>query len=96
MNVKIYQAPVEYNNKFMGYQFTMNHGGIDESQYQCIYEADLPLMGLDDLYQMCNTSRPEGYRGHSLSVSDIVVLDGQAYFCDSFGWKSISFGGWCK
>ena len=30
--------------------------------------------------------KPESYKGHSLSVSDIVVLDGVNYYVDSFGF----------
>lgn len=28
--------------------------------------------------------------GHSLSTSDVVVLNGKPYYCDSFGWKEIA------
>lgn len=28
--------------------------------------------------------------GHSMSVSDVVVIDDKAYYCESFGWKDIS------
>lgn len=93
MKVKIYQAPVEYNNKFMGYDFTMKHGGIDESQYKCVYDGEMEVSTPDDVFHICNTIHPIGYYGHSLSVSDIVVMDGRAVFCDSFGWKYIAFNG---
>lgn len=32
---------------------------------------------------------PEDFKGHSLSTSDIVSLDGKLYYCDSFGWIDI-------
>lgn len=32
---------------------------------------------------------PADYRGHSLSTSDVVALDGVRWFCDSFGWAKI-------
>lgn len=32
---------------------------------------------------------PSDFKGHSLSTSDIVELDGKLYYCDSFGWIDI-------
>ena len=45
---------------------------------------------LDDLFTIFNIHRPADFKGHSMSVGDIVVLeDGSQYYCDSFGWKVI-------
>ena len=48
---------------------------------------------LESLYEKFNLQHPADYRGHSLSVSDIVVLheNGRdtAYFCDSIGFKEV-------
>lgn len=42
---------------------------------------------LEQLFIILNREHPAGYLGRSLSVSDIVIIDGHgAYFCDSFGW----------
>ena len=35
-------------------------------------------------------SKPEGYNGRSLSVGDVVVVDGTAYACADFGWTEIT------
>jgi hypothetical protein len=35
-------------------------------------------------------SHPSDFRGHSLSVSDVVYLDGKYYYCDSFGYKELT------
>ena len=46
---------------------------------------------LEDLFFIFNMARPEDFKGHSLSTSDIVVLDGKStYFCDSFGWQEVA------
>lgn len=46
---------------------------------------------LDELYQQFNTDHPFDFTGHSMSTSDVVVLNimgiHYAYYCDSFGWK---------
>lgn len=50
---------------------------------------------LEHLYEMFNSYRPEGYKNHSMSVSDVVELKignfalGK-YYCDSFDWVKIS------
>ena len=50
-------------------------------------------MNLESLYAMFNINRPEDFRGHSLSVSDVIVLrDGEekkAYFVDSIGFREL-------
>ena len=46
---------------------------------------------LEDLFRIFNIDHPEDFRGHSLSVSDIVSLEANGeceyWFCDRFGWK---------
>ena len=54
-------------------------------------------MALEELFHLFNVgAKPEGYKGHSLSTSDIVELDGVLYYVDSFGWRELegmSFNG---
>ena len=44
---------------------------------------------LDDLFFIFNQNHPKNYYGRSMSVSDVVELDGIKYYCDSFGWVKI-------
>lgn len=45
---------------------------------------------LEYLFQKFNTgSRPDGYTGVSMSVSDVVVLDKTPYFVDSIGFREL-------
>lgn len=45
---------------------------------------------LDHIFIMLNIGKkPEGYHGHSLSVSDIIELNGVRYYVDEFGFKMI-------
>ena len=48
---------------------------------------------LEAVYEKFNIDHPADYKGHSLSVSDIVVLheDGKnsAHFVDSFGFTGL-------
>ena len=62
--------------------------------YEQVYEAALaPEQDLEGIFQQFNLNHPSDFTGHSLSVSDVVVLvqDGQkkAYFCDSVGFREV-------
>lgn len=53
--------------------------------YSSIFSKNIDI--LEEIYQKFNMGqKPESYKGHSLSVSDIVVLDGVNYYVDSFGF----------
>lgn len=53
--------------------------------YSSIFSKNIDI--LEEIYQKFNIGqKPESYKGHSLSVSDIVVFDGVNYYVDSFGF----------
>ena len=67
---------------------------VDRANYELVYTAPLaPETSLEDIYTRFNIDHPKDFKGHSLSVSDVVVLhqDGQdtAHYVDSFGYKSV-------
>ena len=80
---------------FMSYQQTQKHGGVKFNEYETVYTGEIdgtdPADILEKLYIIFNTDHPKDFRGHSLSVSDLVALeDTGTYFCDSFGWKQVN------
>ena len=67
---------------------------VDRANYELVYSAPLaPETSLEDIYTRFNIDHPKDFKGHSLSVSDVVVLhqDGQdaAHYVDSFGYKEV-------
>ena len=72
-----------------------NNGlSVKPENYELVYTA--PLTAKDDLesiYNRFNVDRPADFKGHSLSVSDIVVLhqDGKdtAHYCDRTGFSEV-------
>ena len=67
---------------------------VDRANYELIYSAELtPGTSLEDIYTRFNIDHPKDFKGHSLSVADVVVLhqNGQdtAHYVDSFGYKSV-------
>lgn len=80
---------------FMGMDFVNSQGiEVDGGDYAFIYGGKLTETDtLDSLYEKFNLHHPEGYYGHSLSVSDVVVLQKdkhtKAYYVDSFGFREL-------
>ena len=68
---------------------------VHRGNYTLVYTAPLtPGTSLEDIYTRFNIDHPKDFKGHSLSVSDVVVLhqNGQdtAHYVDSFGYKDVS------
>ena len=66
----------------------------EQTNYDLIYTAELALgTSLEDIYTRFNIDHPKDFKGHSLSVSDVVVLhqNGQdtAHYVDSSGYRQV-------
>ena len=66
----------------------------EQTNYDLIYTAELaPGTSLEDIYTWFNIDHPKDFKGHSLSVSDVVVLhqNGQdtAHYVDSSGYRQV-------
>ena len=95
----IYQIPSTPEGRdfrFRSHEELESEGlAVDRNNYDLIYTAPLAHgTTLEDIYYTFNADdRPTGFRGHSLSVSDVVVLnrDGEeeAYYCDNYGFTPV-------
>jgi len=84
---------------FMSSSYLKEHDlDISYGNYDAVYAgqlsgADSPTKTLDDLYMKFNTERPQDFTGHSLSVSDIVVLRQNGvvscHYVDSVGFADV-------
>ena len=94
----IYQlkgGPETRDYRFEAYESLQEAGlAVDRQNYDLVYTA--PLDGkttLEDIYRTFNLDRPADFTGHSLSVSDVVVLNRsgkeEAHYCDSFGFTPV-------
>lgn len=94
----IYQ--LKDDEKLRDYHFTNSehlkkHGMyIDRENYDRVYRGRLQENEtLDDIYKRFNVDHPQDFRGHSLSVGDIVAVKKngtiRAYFVDSFGFTVV-------
>ena len=81
--------------RFMDYDFVREHGmEIKGADYQFLYGDVLQDQEtLNSLFHKFNENRPDDFHGHSLSVSDVIVirLDGEvkAHYVDGVGFKEL-------
>ena len=94
----IYQ--LKGGNETLDYRFepldSIHRNGLSvkPENYELVYEAPLTAKdNLESIYTWFNVDRPADFTGHSLSVSDIVVLhqDGKdtAHYCDRAGFSEV-------
>ena len=71
---------------------------VDRDNYDLVYTGTLDGNGsanekLEALFETFNVNRPEDFKGHSLSVSDIVALKQAGavsfHYCDSAGFSEV-------
>lgn len=102
INYDIYQLkddPSLHSIRFANTKFMNTHNiPIDAGNYDKVYSGTVDNESaagkkstdevLESLYEKFNMRHPADFRGHSLSVSDVVVLHDNgvvtAHFCDSY------------
>ena len=90
MTYKIFQL-TDTSLLFMSY----NEETFNINNYKEVYSGEIETTGntihdLDKIYIKFNGIHPEDFHGHSLSVSDLVELDGNLYYVERMGWKKVS------
>ena len=94
----IYQ--LKDGNETLDYRFepldSIHRNGLSvkPENYELVYEAPLTAKdNLESIYTRFNVDRPADFTGHSLSVSDIVVLHqggkDTAHYCDRVGFSEV-------
>ena len=101
MKIAIYQINLDRDeNKvaFLNYENLERFQGSAEPRseiYDKVFEGEVDCGTLEEVYQMFNLDHPDGCRGRSLSVSDVVEVVGEEkstfHFCDSIGFREVDF-----
>ncbi len=100
MKIRIHQIDTRKasDKAFLGadqYISIFNSFGVDSDIYDCVFDGEVDARGLNGVWRKFNLDLPDGYKGRSLSVSDIieVVEDVDVnpgfYYCDNFGYKKV-------
>ena len=68
---------------------------VTADEYRCVYSSlYLPNEDMNVIYSIFNDDPPADYKAHSLSVSDVVIMnqngDMKAYFVDRFGFQELT------
>ena len=96
MHLKIYQIDMDrdkHNAKFRGLTTTGPDGMLiaDASSYDEVFDGIVDCQNAEDVFCMFNITGHPLNRGHSLSVSDVVVMDGQKMICQPIGFDKVNF-----
>ena len=101
-NIEIFQLKNIHHNRAVRFQslanFTAEKGTPSAADYDRVYECTLAALRipgsdtetvLENVFRTFSIHKPRDFRGHSPSVSDVIVLDGAAYYVDVYGFKRI-------
>lgn len=98
MNVRIWQinSNISVDTRFLALEdMRQIRGEPTEDIYHIIYDGDLQTNDLEKIYDICNSTNPDGYSGYSLAISDVIELYDEKsrkfYYIDKFGFKEIDF-----
>ena len=88
---------------FESYKRLVKNGKkINLNNYKVVWTDELKAgVTFEDLYVKFNINHPEGFRGHSMSVSDIIMVELQDaksaaereplyWYCDDIGFVALS------
>ena len=96
-NIKIYQITAKTCKDFRNKLFVpYNADTFDFNDYELVYEynddskIEIITDYLESIYTKFNFNHPKDFYGHSLSVSDIVEVNGQKHYVDLIGFYSFS------
>ena len=102
MDIAIYQVNMGRDHNRVAFQSLdglerfQGSSEIESEIYDKVFEGEVSCENLEDVYRMFNLDHPKGYKGRSLSVSDVVEVigaDGESTynFCDTVGFQKVNF-----
>lgn len=97
-NCRIWQlkSDSEFGMRFISYdEMKKNFGEPKVANYDVVFDGEIETNNLEEIYTKFNTEHPLGFKGHSLSISDVVELydtvNSEFHYVDQFGFKDIEF-----
>lgn len=107
MKLRIYQINTQLDNdriKFLSYREQRVITGmnmLNAKIYTKVFDGELDVDAVDDydaceeVFRLFNTEIPNGFKGHSLSVSDVIEFVRENisafYYVDTFGIEKVEF-----
>jgi hypothetical protein len=91
MKVKIYQINHNRDKDNVKFRSLCDIKELNSNIYDEVFNGELETDNLESIYTKFNTECHPLHRGHSLSISDVVVTDNGAFYCDRVGFKKVDF-----
>lgn len=97
MQVRVYQINPDRDQNRIRYESLndlpkyQGSSKVDESLYDRVLRADVDCESIEQLYTLLNTKGHPLHHGGQMKVSDVVVTDQGAFYCDRFGFAKIEF-----
>lgn len=101
MRLTIFQIVPELDENrviFMDLDFVLKRcsGRIPAESYRAVFDGELEIGSLEDAFYIFNMQHLAGYKGRSMSVSDVVEVqtldDGPTFhYCCSVGFREVDF-----
>ena len=92
MHLKIYQINKERDDLNLKFRSFKEIDTTDPKIYDKVFDAQADVKDLEDAFLLFNSAeRHPLFYGHSMSVSDVVVTDDGAFYCDTFGFRKVDF-----
>jgi hypothetical protein len=91
MKVKIYQINNNRDKDNVKFRSLCDIKELNSRIYDEVFNGELETDNLESIYTKFNTECHPLHRGHSLSISDVVVTDNGAFYCDRVGFKKVDF-----
>ena len=101
MMIRLYQIVLELDEQCLAFRdmayFRSVYGEeIPAELYEMIFCGEVDISTPEDAFRMFNIDHPEGYKGRSMSMSDVLEIvrtpaESDFYFCDSVGFEQVQF-----
>jgi hypothetical protein len=97
-NIRIWQLKPDsdFELRFRAYDDVVTASGEpSKDNYGVVFDGELDTNNLESIYTKFNMDHPSEFKGHSLSISDVVELydenSSEFHYVDQFGFKAIEF-----
>ena len=97
-SVRIWQlkSDSDLELRFRNYDEVLKVSGEpSKNNYDVVFDGELETNDLESIYTKFNMDHPSDFKGHSLSISDVVELyddnSSEFHYVDQFGFKEIEF-----
>ncbi len=101
MRVTLYQIVPELDNRHLIFRDLKHIRAVCDNKipadiYKAVYCGELEIKTPEEAFTVFNIARPEGFRGRSMSISDVIECSSSPtsstfYFCDVIGCPEVEF-----